>query len=306
MKTKEGLHKMTITASQVKELRERTGVGMMECKKALEAIEATGATGDDIINKAIEELRKSGLAKAAKKAGRIAAEGVILIAQENQKAALVEVNSETDFAGRDESFLEFANKVSNIALAQSSDDLDILLSAKMGDLTVEEARLQLITKIGENINVRRFTVMDSNHTIGTYVHNRRIGVIVEVEQGNAELARDIAMHIAASKPEVVNPEDLPAEKLAQEKEIFKAQAAESGKPANIIEKMVEGRVAKYLEEVSLVHQAFIKDPDVKISALLKQHNAKVLRFIRYELGEGIEKQEVDFRAEVMAQVKNAG
>jgi elongation factor Ts len=289
---------MAITASQVKELRERTGVGMMECKKALEAV------GGDI-DKAIEEMRKSGVAKAAKKAGRVAAEGAILMAQENQKVVLIEINSETDFVARDANFLDFAKAAAKVALSKTSDDVAGLLASPLGETTVDEARSQLITKIGENINVRRFTVLSSNNTVGSYVHNHRIGVIVEVENGNPELAHDIAMHIAASKPEVILPEDASAEKIAQEKVIFEAQAAESGKPANIVEKMVEGRVKKYLEEVSLVCQAFIKNPDIKIADLLKQHNAKVISFTRYELGEGIEKVVVDFRTEVMGQVKAA-
>lgn len=289
---------MAITAAEVKELRERTGVGMMECKKALEA-----ANGD--IEKAIEEMRKSGVAKAAKKAGRVAAEGVVLIAHDSKHAAIVEVNSETDFVARDANFLGFANHVVQNALALRSDDVQALSNSKLASATVDQARSELIAKIGENINVRRCAYMSTTGHLGTYLHNNRIGVIVQLEGGSDELARDVAMHIAASKPEVIKPEDVSAEKIAKEKEIFSAQAAESGKPANIIEKMIEGRVKKFAEEISLVAQAFIKNPDIKVGDLLKQHKAQVTQFIRFELGEGIEKQEVDFRTEVMGQVKGA-
>ncbi len=287
---------MAITAAQVKELRERTGVGMMECKKALEA-----ANGD--IEKAIDEMRKSGLAKAAKKAGRTAAEGAVVIAEQGQEIAIVEVNCETDFVGRDASFLAFAKQVADNALAHKTQEVKELLATTAGATTLDEVRAGLVAKIGENINVRRCVLITAVDQVGSYLHNDKIGVVVSLTGGDANLARDIAMHIAASKPEVINPDEVDAEKIAREKEIFMAQAAESGKPADIVEKMVEGKIKKFLNDVSLVGQAFIKNPDITVGALLKQHNAKVTHFTRFEVGEGIEKQEVDFRTEVMAQVK---
>ncbi len=283
---------MAITATQVKELRERTGVGMMECKKALEA-----ANGD--IEKAIEEMRKSGLAKAAKKAGRTAAEGVIVINKDHNHAAIVEVNCETDFVARDTNFLGFAKQVASNALTAKNDDVQQLAA------TVETARSELVAKLGENINVRRCASLTAADYLGTYLHNDKIGVVVSLKGGDADLARDVAMHIAASKPEVVNPEDVSSDAIAKEKEIFVAQAAESGKPADIIEKMVAGRVKKFMSEVSLTGQAFIKNPDVTVGTLLQQHKATVTGFTRFEVGEGIEKEVVDFRTEVMAQVKTA-
>lgn len=288
----------TITAALVKELRERTGVAMMDCKKALVAAE-----GD--IEKAIEEMRKSGMAKAAKKAGRTAAEGAIVTASQSGKAAMLEVNSETDFVARDENFTTFCDSVVNAALTNNVRDVDALLSTNMDGVTVEEARQALIAKIGENINVRRVTLVESSDNIGVYKHGDKIGVVVTVEGGDAELARDLAMHIAATKPEVVSPEDVSAESIDREKEIFSAQALESGKPAEIVEKMVAGRIKKFLNEISLVGQPFVKNPDQTVGDLLKENGATVKAFTRYEVGEGIEKEADNFVEEVMAQARNA-
>lgn len=289
---------MAITASLVKELRERTGAGMMDCKKAL-----TEAGGD--IEAAIEEMRKSGMAKAAKKAGRVAAEGGVVIKQDDGKAVIIEVNSETDFVANDDNFKAFATDVADIALAEQSTDVEALMAAPMGGETVETSRQQLIQKIGENINVRRFEILTSDAVVGAYQHGARIGVLVEVEGGDEALAKDIAMHIAASRPVCVSEDQVPQETLDKEKEIFSAQAAESGKPPEIIEKMVTGRIAKFLKEITLLGQPFVKDPDTTVEKLLKGANASVKSFIRYEVGEGIEKKEDNFAEEVMAQAKGA-
>ena len=280
-----------ITAGLVKELRDRTGLGMMECKKAL-----TEALGN--IETAIDNLRKSGQAKAAKKAGNIAAEGAIVVAQDDNTAIILEVNSQTDFVARDTNFSAFANKVAQLALAARETDV-----AKIGALsydgvtTVEEARIALVQKIGENIQIRRAQLIEGSK-LAFYVHGLKIGVVVAMEGGDDELARDIAMHVAAAKPEAITPEDVAPVLIAKEREIAEAKAAESGKPANIVEKMVEGAVKKFLSEVSLVEQAFVKDPDTKVGQLLAKAKAKVAKFARLEVGEGIEKKEVDFAAEV--------
>lgn len=289
---------MNITAEQVKELREQTGAGMMECKKAL--VEAKGD-----IEAAIEIMRKSGMAKAAKKGDRTAAEGVIIIkiAPEHHKAIIGEINCETDFVARDENFVNFVRLVEEAMLKANNNSISELMAQKHNGHTLEELRLQLVAKIGEKIAVRRFDIMKTEGTIGSYLHGTRIGVLVSITGGSAELAKDLAMHIAAAKPQVINPSEVSAELIAKEKEIFMAQANESGKPAEIIEKMVTGRINKFLDEVSLVGQPFVKDPDTKVGALLKKHNANVNQFICYTLGEGIEKKEVNFRDEVMAQVK---
>jgi elongation factor Ts len=293
-----------ITAAQVKELRERTGVGMMDCKKALEA-----ADGD--IQLAIEELRKSGRAKADKKAGRVAAEGVILIrtSTDGKHTVMVEVNSETDFAARDANFLAFAEAVLETVLAAKVSDVPALMALPMASstgMTVEETRQALVSKIGENINVRRIALTDSSAaSVGTYLHGNRIGVLVELDVDNQELAKDIAMHIAASKPLVVSPTEVPEELVAKEKEIYMAQAATSGKPQEIIEKMVGGKLKKFLDEVSLLGQSFVKDPEVMVSSLLGKNRAKVLSFTRFEVGEGIEKESEDFVEAVMAQVNGS-
>jgi elongation factor Ts len=291
---------MSITADQVKELRELTGAGMMECKKAL--VETKGD-----IDAAIELMRKSGMAKAAKKGDRTAAEGVIMIKAiaDNKKAVIAEINCETDFVARDENFTHFANLVLEQMLKANTNSVNELMAQKVGAHTLEEQRLQLIAKIGEKVDVRRFDIVKTDGVLGSYVHGSRIGVLVNLAGGTVELAKDIAMHIAAAKPQVVNPEEVSAELIAKEKEIFVAQAQESGKPAEIIEKMISGRINKFLDEISLVGQPFVKDPDTKVGALLKKNNAKVTQFVCYTLGEGIEKKEVNFRDEVMAQVKGA-
>ncbi len=291
---------MQITATLVKELRERTGAGMMDCKRALVETE-----GD--IEAAIEDMRKSGMAKAAKKAGRIAAEGVIIILKGDDDAAvMVEVNSETDFVAKDENFLAFANSVARTVLQEQPGDLETLMNQGIseGETTVEDARQSLISKIGENINVRRFSVMNaSGDRLGDYVHGGRIGVLVDLVGGDAELARDIAMHIAASRPVCVAEENVPQDLLEKERVIFIAQAEETGKPAEIIEKMVTGRMQKFLKEITLLGQPFIKDPDQSVEKLLSGKNASVNNFICYEVGEGIEKKVENFAEEVKAQAK---
>lgn len=290
---------MEITAAQVKELRERTGAGMMECKKALVA-----ANGD--IKVAIEELRKTGQTKADKKANRIAAEGIINISKsDNGKyAVMLEINSETDFVARDENFLAFADAVTQTVLATQLDDVSALLATSLTgqQITVDEARQALIAKIGENINIRRIAIKrTTTGSIGTYVHGSRIGVLVELDCDNADLAKDIAMHIAACKPLVIAQSDVPNDLVEKEKEIYMAQAATSGKPQEILEKMVGGKLKKFLDEVSLLGQAFVKDPDIVVSNLLGKNRAKVLSFTRFEVGEGIEKISEDFVEAVMAQ-----
>jgi len=291
---------MAITASLVKELRERTGAGMMECKKAL--VETDGD-----IDAAIEMMRKSGAAKADKKAGRVAAEGKIEIAMSDDGAtvALVEVNSETDFAAKDDGFQAFAKTVAECALANEAADADALsgMALASGE-TVEEGRKALIAVIGENITVRRCEIIkcQGDH-LGTYSHGVKIGVVVDLKGGSEEMARDIAMHIAASKPVCVKQDDVPADLIEKEKVIFAAQAAESGKPAEIIEKMMVGKVKKFLNEQSLYGQPFVKDPDQNIEKLVKAANADVMSFSRLEVGEGIEKKVEDFAAEVAAQMK---
>lgn len=293
-----------ISAGLVKELRERTGAGMMECKRALES-----SQGD--MEKAIEELRKSGAAKAGKKAGRVAAEGTIIIVSANDGAlaAMVEVNSETDFVARDGNFTAFVKAVAETALTNKEADVAKLASLAMqGDAsrTIEEVRQELVTKVGENIQIRRITLSHVNAaTVGTYIHGNRIGVMVELDVNNNELARDIAMHIAASRPIVISPQDVAEDLIAKEKEIYLAQAATSGKPPEIIEKMVQGRLKKFLDEVSLIGQPFVKEPDVTVGALLNKHRAKVLAFCRYEVGEGIEKITEDFKEAVMSQVQGS-
>lgn len=291
----------TISAAQVKELRERTGAGMMECKKALSA-------SDGDIDRAIEELRKQGIAKAGKIAGRIGAEGVIALVDDGKQAVLVEVNSETDFVSRHEDFIAFVNAVAKTALHSKERDVTKFSALALQGFeprTVEEVRQGLVAKVGENVQIRRIVVSQPAAIVGTYIHGNRIGVIVELEGDNKELARDIAMHIAASKPIVVTPDQVPQELVTKEKEIYLAQAATSGKPQDIIEKMVAGRLKKYLDEVSLIGQPFVKDPDVTVGQLLNKNRAKVLAFYRYEVGEGIEKTTEDFKNAVMSQVQGS-
>jgi elongation factor Ts len=302
LKNEVELFMTAITAAQVKELRERTSVGMMECKKALEL-----AGGD--LELAIEELRKSGKTKADKKSGRIAAEGIVMVrtSADGKRAILLEINSETDFVARDENFMKFAEAVAQTALQSNTTDVDKLATLTLlgSDTTVEESRQVLVAKVGENIHIRRIAITNlATPSIGTYLHSNRIGVIVELDIDNQELAKDIAMHIAASKPLVVSPDEVPADAVAKEKEIFMAQAAGSGKPQEIIEKMVMGRLKKYLDEVSLMGQPFVKDPDTTVANLLSKNRAKVLSFVRFEVGEGIEKEKEDFVEAVMAQVNN--
>ena len=282
-----------VTASMVKELRERTGLGMMECKKALVQSEGN-------LEQAIEELRKSSGMKAAKKAGRTAADGVVALRTSGDWGVVLEVNSETDFVARDAGFLAFVNRVADRAFAERGTDVAALMAGEL-----EGAREALVQKIGENIAVRRLHAMQNpDGIIGSYVHsNNKIGVLVGLKGGTAELARDVAMHIAASNPQFAAPSEVPADVIAKEREIFTAQAADSGKPAEIVAKMVEGKVRKYLAEISLSEQAFVKDPDTTVGKLLKQSGAQLTGFVRFEVGEGIEKEEKDFAAEVAAQLK---
>ena len=283
-----------MSAKLVKELRERTGLGLLECKKALAA-----ADGD--VDKAIEELRKSSGMKAAKKAGRTAADGVVItrIAEDGSYGVLLEVNSETDFVARDDNFLAFVNKVAEAAFANKQTDVAALMA---GDL--ESAREALVQKIGENISVRRIEIVSADDgVVGAYVHgNNRIAVLVELKNGDQDLAKDVAMHVAAVKPQVVSPADMPEAVIAKEKEIYTAQAQESGKPPEIIEKMIGGRVKKFLAENSLVEQAFVKDPDVSVGKLVSAAGAEVASFARFEVGEGIEVEKIDFADEVAAQL----
>lgn len=276
-----------ISASLVKELRERTGLGMMECKKAL--VEQNGD-----IEAAIDHMRKSSGMKAAKKAGRVAADGVICA----KDGFMVEINSETDFVARDENFLGFANSVMNAVVAAGSTDVAAVVA---GD--IESAREALVQKIGENISVRRIAQVEGG-VVGNYVHgNSRIGVVVALKGGDETLARDVAMHVAAVNPQVVSSADVSEDVVAKEKEIFSAQALESGKPAEIVEKMIGGRIRKFLSEISLVEQPFVKDPDVTVGKLVANAGAEVISFVRFEVGEGIEKEEIDFATEVMQQAR---
>lgn len=287
----------TISATQVKELRERTGAGMMECKKALET-----TSGD--IERAIEELRKQGITKAGKKAGRTAAEGAVVIADDGKQAVMIEINSETDFVARDANFTGFIKAVADAALQAKVRDIAELLVLSLQGRTVEEARQELVSKVGENVQLRRLILTQPSATvIGTYLHGNRIGVIVELDSDNKELAHDIAIHIAASKPIVIAPENVSQDVVEKEKEIYLAQAATSGKPQEIIEKMVVGRLKKFLDEVSLIGQPFVKDPDMTVGNLLNKHRAKVLAFYRFEVGEGIEKVTEDFKEAVMSQMQ---
>ncbi len=287
---------MAITADQVKELRERTGLGMMECKKAL--VETSGD-----IELAIDNLRKSGAAKADKKSGRIAAEGVVFAKVSGKRAVLVEVNSETDFVARSDDFLTFvASLATQIESKKTTNVADLLASTLASGNTVDQARQALVQKIGENVQVRRFQCIEGERVVD-YVHNQKIGVLVALTGGDVALGKDIAMHIAATNPMVVSPDQVPEAARLKEKEIFTAQAKESGKPDDIIAKMIEGRIRKFEAEVSLVEQPFVKNPEQTIKSLLKAANVDVIAFVRYEVGEGIEKVQTDFAAEVMAAAK---
>ena len=290
---------MSVTAAMVKELRQRTGAGMMECKKALVAANAD-------IEIAIEEMRKSGAAKAAKKSGRIAAEGVVKIVSsaDGKRVAIVEVNSETDFAAKDDVFLAFTDTVAANALELGSESIEDLMASDVSGETLETTRTALIAKIGENIQVRRVKQLTADEGVfGHYIHGVKIGVVVNVNTDNTELAKDIAMHVAAVNPEFISEKDVPADVVAKEKEILMAQVEDSGKPAEIVEKMIGGRLRKFLAGITLYGQPFVKNPDMTVEKLLKSENAQVLTFERMEVGEGIEKKEDNFAEEVMAQAR---
>jgi elongation factor Ts len=292
---------MTITADAVKQLRERTGAGMMECKKAL--VETHGD-----LDAAAELMRKQGLAKADKKAARVAAEGVIVLekSSDGRSAAMVEINCETDFVAREQDFRGFAQAVAAATLASRPANLEGLLACKLsGGETVEERRRALVAKIGENISVRRFVVLSSTGQLGAYVHGTRIGALVVVKGGDAALAHDLAMHVAASNPRHLSAADVPADVVAKEREILTEQAQGEGKPAEIVAKMVEGRLRKSLSEITLAGQPFVKDPDITVEKLLKNSKAEVTAFERFEVGAGIEKKQEDFVGEVMAQVRSS-
>ena len=280
-----------VTPKTIKELRDATGAGMMDCKKAL--IECDGDQ-----EAAAEFLRKKGLAKADKKASRVAAEGKIAFAKDGDKAVMVEVNCETDFVGKDSSFLSYCDKVAAAAVGVSS--VEDLMNADAGGETVEEARQAMVAKIGENIQVRRMESRGGTegHSVGCYIHMNRIGVLVELEGGDETLCTDIAMHVAAMNPPFATADDVPADVLEKEKKFLTEQALESGKPAEIVEKMVEGRIRKYLEEICLVSQTYVKDGDKTVGKLISDAGAKMVGFTRIEVGEGIEKKEDDFAAEV--------
>ena len=292
---------MTITAALVRELRERTGAGMMDCKKALAETNAD-------LEAAIDLVRASGAAKAAKKAGRVASEGLVNIAisDDNKNAAILEVNSETDFVTKGQSFIDFVNALGKLALKSKPESIEAFLAQRLDSgETVNEAREGIIAKIGENISVRRLqNVSAKNGVLGAYKHGDRIAVLAVLSGKDADLAKDIAMHIAASRPECVSEEQLSNELLEREKNIFIEQAKESGKPDNIIEKMIVGRMKKFVNEVTLYGQAFIKDPETSVGELVKSKNAEVEFFVRFEVGEGIEKKEDSFVEEVMAQAQN--
>jgi len=290
-----------IPASLVMELRKRTQAGMMECKNAL-----SEAAGD--IDKAVDAMRKSGQAKADKKAGRIAAEGLIVItlSADKTKASILEINCETDFVARDENFLAFTNEVGNIALNNQVNDAETLIAMKsesQNDLSIDEVRKNLIVKIGENIKVRRIQFFEGANPLGVYVHGGRIGVVTQLDTANEDLAKDIAMHVAASNPLVIQPEEIAEDVIEKEREIFLAQIEKEGKPKDIAEKILVGKLAKFTKEQSLVGQNFVKDPDTTVGKLLQDNSANVINFVRFEVGEGIEKKEEDFAKEVMEQMQ---
>ena len=291
----------TITAAMVKELRDATGAGMMDCKKALVA-------ADGNMQAAIDAMRKSGAAKAAKKAGRTAAEGIITVAQAGKKVVLVEVNSETDFCAKNAEFITFAQKVADTALANNISDVEVLKNTQLDGQTVAEGLTALVAKIGENLQLRRVALVEAkdDETIGLYVHsNKRIGVAVVLKGGDETIAKHVAMHVCASKPDFVHPEDVSAEVVEHERQVQIEIAMKSGKPQAIAEKMVEGRMKKFTGEVSLTGQPFVMNPEITVGQMLKEAKADAVSFVRYEVGEGIEKQAVDFAAEVQAQVAAA-
>jgi elongation factor Ts len=287
---------MNITADSVKQLRERTGAGMMECKKAL--VETQGD-----LDAAAELMRKTGLAKADKKATRVAAEGTVVAERSGNSAVLVEINCETDFVARGDEFLGFARDVAKAALAHSPDSLEALLAATGSSGSLDDQRRALIAKIGENISIRRFEKLSATGGLGTYIHGGRIGSLVALEGGDEALARDLAMHVAAVNPAYIDASEVPAAVLDKEREILAEQTKGEKKPPDIIAKMVEGRLRKFLAEITLLGQPFVKDPETTVEKLVKKAGAKVVKFVRYEVGAGIEKKQDDFVGEVMAQVK---
>ncbi len=290
---------MAITAAQVQELRQSTGCGMMDCKKALQ-----DANGD--MAQAIEVLRKKGMAKAAGKAGRIATEGLIKlkVGKEDKQSALVEINCETDFVARDDNFKQFAERILATVFSHQIDDIDVLKDIPIdGEKTVENICQELVVKLGENIHVRRMTLLQSDGLLGGYLHGDRIGAVVALSGGNVDMAKDIAMNVVANKPQYISPEFVPEDILAKEREIYRAQVLESGKPESIVDKIVQGRVQKFLSENCLIYQPLVKNPDMTIEALLKEKGATIQAFIRMELGEGIEKKKDNFAQEVMEQAK---
>lgn len=293
----------TISAAQVKELRDLTGAGFVECKKALEA------SGGDV-QLAIDNMRKAGMAKAAKKASRTTAEGVIIIelSSDHRTAFMIEVNSETDFVARDHSFLEFAHTVAKQGLSAKAKSVEELNGLSYpGAHTIEEKRQELVAKIGENIQIRRAILIEApqGSTIGAYRHGEKIAALVQLQGGDQQLGKDIAMHIVANNPQALAPKDVASELIAREKEIFTEQAKGSGKPAAIIEKMVEGRIQKFLSEISLLEQPYIRDPNQTVANLVKAHHAQIVQFVRFQVGEGIEKKTVNFAEEVRAQVEGS-
>jgi len=289
-----------INAQMVKELRDRTGAGMMECKKAL-----INSSGD--MEKAVEEMRKAGQAKADKKSSRIAAEGVIALSLSDDKntANIIEINCETDFVAKDKNFLEFVKKISDVSLQNYKGDIEEFYKSKdLNGKTIEDVRLELVSKVGENVQIRRIQNIESDGSyIGHYIHGTKIGVAVLLQKENEDLAKDICMHIAAMKPKALNSDDISKEDLNKEKEIYMAQAQESGKPEEIIQKMVEGKIKKYVSEVTLIEQPFVKDSEISVGKLLEQNDNQILSFYRFEVGEGIEKKDENFADEVMAQIK---
>ena len=291
-----------VTASQVKDLREKTGAGMMDCKKVL-----TETDGD--MEKAIELLRERGIAKAAKKSGRVAAEGLVeaYISEDGKVGAIVEVNAETDFVAKNEEFKSFVASVAKQVVEKDPKDLEDLLAQESMDeagKTVKDVLTDKIAKIGENMNIRRFVRFESDGLIEKYIHgDGKIAVLVNMKGGDNEVAKDVCMQIAAARPEYLNEASVPEDRLNKEKEILKVQTMNEGKPESIAEKIVQGRIRKFFEEVCLVDQVFVKDPNKKVSDILKEHNAEVTEFARFEKGEGIEKKEENFAEEVMKQLK---
>ncbi len=291
---------MMVPAAAVKELRQRTGAGMMDCKKAL--VEAKGN-----LKQASEFLRKAGQAKADKRASRVAAEGRIVVSSDFTvgRHVIVEVNSETDFVAKDDNFGKFSEHIGQCILTDIPGDIDALMEINVNDNTLEVTRQALVTKMGENISVRRFDILESSKIVGSYVHMARIGVLVEINGGDETLARDLAMHAAATSPHYISTADIAEGAVSKEREILTAQAEKENKPAHIVERIVEGRLRKYLNEITLVGQPFVKDPDKTVGTLLSEAGASVIRFLRYEVGEGIQKKQDDFAQEVRAQASGS-